>query len=172
MACPHECVDHTHVNGDDTPLLVLACAREQILACTCILSSGNVKWLYLNTELKRHAQEVQDVTILCPAYTWDSLKSERNLEFKPLSLVFIKPLYALVQPAAPAKSCKSCYVPGHKLGWDGSAAWWGLHNTHAAYIWLKALLLIHSREHKIHILFFFHSLKNISYHMPQAEISF
>lgn len=79
---------------------------------------------------------------LCPASTWARLKNKRNLEFLPFSLVFIKSLYTLVQLAVTAKSCKSCCVPGHKLGWDGSAVWWGLHNTHAAYIWLKALLLI------------------------------
>lgn len=176
MACPHERADHTHAEVDPTHLLVLACTREQILACMCIMSSGNTELLYLNPELKRQqcdlqTREVQCVIRLCPAYTWARLKSKRNLELLPLSLVFIKSLYALVQLAVPAKSCKSCCVPGHKLGWDGSAVWWGLHNTHAAYIWLKALLLIpHFHEHKTHILFFFHSLKNTSYYMPQAEI--
>lgn len=90
-----------------------------------------------------------------PAYTWARWKSKRNLELLPPSLVFIKSLYALVQLAVPAKSCKSCCVPDHKLGWDGSAVWWGLHNTHTPYIWLKALLLIpHFHEHKINFLFF------------------
>lgn len=164
MACPREHADDTHAKPDPTHLLVFACAREQILACMCILGSWNTEWLYLNPELKcqqcdLQAQGMQCVIRLCPAYTWARLKSKRNLELLPLSFVFVKSLYALVQLAVPAKSCKSCCVPGHKLGWDGSAVWWGLHNTHAVYIWLRALLLIlHFCEHKIHILWFFFPL--------------
>ena len=178
MACLHEYADHTHAKVDSTHLLEFACTREQILACICMLSSGNTECMYLNPELKcrqwdLQAQEVQCAIRLCPAYTWARLKSKRDLELLPLSLVFIKSLYASVQLAVPAKSCKCCCVPGHKLGWDGSAVWWGLHNTRTAYIWLKALLLIlHFHEHRIHILFFFYSLKNASYYMPQIEISF
>lgn len=119
-----------------------------------------MEWLYLNPALK-HQQwdlqrlEVQSVIRMCPAYNSARWKRKRNFERLPLSLGFIKSLYALVQLAVPAKSCKSCCVPDHKLGWDGSAVWWGLHNTHAAYIWLKALLLIpHFYEHKINFLFF------------------
>lgn len=69
----------------------------------------------------------------------------------------------MVQLAVPAKSCKSCCVPDHKLGWDGSAVWWGLHNTRAAYIWLKALLLIpHFHEHK--------KLTSCSFHFSKEHV--
>lgn len=139
-------------------------------------SSENME--YLNPELKYHqcdlqSLEVQCVIRMCPAYTWVRWKSKRNLELLPLSLVLIKSLYALVQLAVPAKSCKSCCVPDHKLGWDGSAVWWGLHNTHAAYIWLKALLLIpHFHEHKINFLFFLFLWRTHPVAHPVAGIFF
>lgn len=134
----------------------------------CILSSGNKEWLDLNRVLKcwqcdLQAQVVLCVIRFCPAYTWASLKSKRNLELLPLSLGFIKLLYALVQLAVPAKSSKIFYVPGHKLGWDGSTVWWGLHNNHPAYTWLNALLLIpHFHKQNLHpVLFPLSALKRI-----------
>lgn len=65
MACPHECADHTLGKVDPTPLLVLACAREQISACMCILSSGNAECLSLNPELKCQQCDLQAQEVQC-----------------------------------------------------------------------------------------------------------